>query len=50
VLTIIRYALKPVEEALNIYGLVELIYATLLILVMMYKPEGIMGRRVLLKK
>jgi branched-chain amino acid transport system permease protein len=50
VLTIIRYALKPVEEGLKIYGLVELIYATMLILVMMYKPEGIVGRRVLLKK
>jgi branched-chain amino acid transport system permease protein len=50
VLTLIRYALKPVEEGLKIYGLVELIYATMLILVMMYKPEGIVGRRVLLRK
>jgi len=49
-LTILRYILKPVEEGLNIYGLVELIYATLLILVMMYKPEGIMGKRLLFKK
>ncbi len=39
-----------VEEGLKIYGFVELIYATMLILVMMYKPEGIVGRRILLRK
>ena len=48
-LIVLRYILKPVEEGLKVYGLVELIYATLLIVVMMYKPEGILGRRVLRK-
>ncbi|NLY05927.1 branched-chain amino acid ABC transporter permease [Candidatus Sordicultor fermentans] len=41
----LRYALKPVEEGLQIYGLIELIYATLLIVIMLWKPEGIMGKR-----
>jgi branched-chain amino acid transport system permease protein len=50
ILTVLRYVLKPVEEGLGIYGLVELVYATMLILVMMYKPEGILGRKVLLRK
>ncbi len=47
ILTVLRYALKPLEEGLNIYGLVELIYATLLILTMMYLPKGILGWRAL---
>ena len=41
----LRYALKPVEKGLQIYGLIELIYATLLIAIMLWKPEGIMGKR-----
>ena len=45
ILTALRYILKPVEESMQIYGLIELIYASLLILIMMFKPEGIMGRR-----
>jgi branched-chain amino acid transport system permease protein len=49
-LTVLRYVLKPVEEGLKIYGLVELIYASLLIMVMMYRPQGILGRRTLLRK
>jgi branched-chain amino acid transport system permease protein len=43
--TILRYVLKPLEEALGIYGLVELLYALLLIVTMLRKPEGIMGRK-----
>ncbi|MBN1838141.1 MAG: branched-chain amino acid ABC transporter permease, partial [Spirochaetales bacterium] len=42
-LIVLRYVLKPVEEALGIYGLVELIYAALLVFVMLYRPGGIMG-------
>ncbi len=40
----LRYALKPLEEHLKIYGMIELIYAVLLIVVMLWKPEGIVGR------
>ena len=45
IVTILRFALKPLEEALGIYGLVELLYALLLIITMLRKPEGIMGRK-----
>lgn len=37
-----RYLFKPVEEALGVYGLVELIYAALLVSVMIWRPEGIL--------
>ena len=40
-----RYALKPVEEHLKVYGFIELVYAALLIIIMLWKPEGIMGKR-----
>ncbi len=43
IITVLRYVLKPLEEALQIYGLVELVYASLLIATMLRKPEGIMG-------
>lgn len=39
----LKYAFKPVEEGLGIYGLVELIYALMLIAVMLWRPEGIAG-------
>ena len=45
ILIVLRYALKPLEEGLGIYGLIELIYATLLIFIMMRKPEGLLGTR-----
>ena len=45
ILTVLRYLLKPIEEGLNIYGLTELIYALMLIGIMLFKPEGLMGRR-----
>ncbi len=41
----LRYALKPLEEHLKLYGLIELIYALLLIVVMLWKPEGLVGRK-----
>ncbi|MDK2896646.1 MAG: branched-chain amino acid transport system permease protein [Candidatus Atribacteria bacterium] len=41
----LRYLLKPVEERFALYGLIELIYAGLLIVIMLWKPEGIMGRK-----
>lgn len=41
----LRYALKPVEEHFKVYGLIELVYAILLIVIMLWKPEGIMGKR-----
>lgn len=41
----IRYILKPAEEGLRIYGLVELIYAALLITIMLWRPGGILGRK-----
>lgn len=44
-LVLIRYMLKPLEEYLEIYGLVELIYATLLVLVMILRPEGILKEK-----
>ncbi|HUT65715.1 MAG TPA: branched-chain amino acid ABC transporter permease [Spirochaetota bacterium] len=50
IITILRYVMKPLEEALGIYGLVELVYATLLIVTMLRKPEGLLGRRRISKK
>jgi branched-chain amino acid transport system permease protein len=44
-LVIMRYILKPVEEYFGIYGLVELIYAALLVVVMILKPEGILREK-----
>lgn len=44
-LVIIRYILKPVEETLGIYGLVEVIYATLLVMIMILRPEGILKEK-----
>jgi branched-chain amino acid transport system permease protein len=41
----LRYALKPLEEHLKLYGLIELIYALLLIVIMLWKPEGLVGRK-----
>ncbi|MCX6090138.1 MAG: branched-chain amino acid ABC transporter permease [Candidatus Atribacteria bacterium] len=41
----LRYALKPLEEHLKLYGFIELVYAVLLIVIMLWKPEGIMGQR-----
>lgn len=40
---LLKYVLKPIEEGLKIYGLVELIYAVLLIVVMLWQPGGIVG-------
>ncbi|KPJ84853.1 MAG: hypothetical protein AMS17_15395 [Spirochaetes bacterium DG_61] len=45
ILIVLRYVLKPLEEGLTVYGLVELIYATLLIFIMLRKPEGLLGVR-----
>ena len=39
----LKYALKPVEEGLGVYGLVEIVYALMLIGVMLWRPEGIVG-------
>ena len=44
-LVLIRYLLKPIEEHLGIYGLVELIYAALLVAVMILRPEGILREK-----
>ena len=44
-LVVIRYILKPVEETMGIYGLVELIYAALLVMVMLLRPEGILREK-----
>jgi branched-chain amino acid transport system permease protein len=44
-LVLIRYMLKPIEEYFGIYGLVELIYATLLVMVMILRPEGILKEK-----
>ncbi|MEN3186304.1 MAG: branched-chain amino acid ABC transporter permease [Atribacterota bacterium] len=46
----LRYALKPIEEHLKIYGLIEIIYAVLLIVVMLFKPEGLVGQKRRVKK
>lgn len=46
----LRYALKPLEEHFKIYGMIELIYAVLLIAVMLWKPEGLVGKRKSFKK
>lgn len=39
----LKYALKPLEERLGVYGLVEIVYALLLILVMLWFPKGVAG-------
>jgi len=41
----IKYILKPVEEGLGIYGLIELIYAALFIAIMLWRPGGILERK-----
>jgi branched-chain amino acid transport system permease protein len=38
-----KYAVKPLEESLRLYGFAELIYAALLILMMIKRPKGIVG-------
>ncbi len=43
VVVALKYILKPVEERLGVYGLVEIIYALLLIIVMLWRPGGLMG-------
>ncbi len=43
ILTALSFALKPVEEGLRLYGLIELIYSALLIIVMIKWPLGISG-------
>lgn len=43
IVVVLKYVLKPVEEGLGIYGLVELIYALMLIGMMLWRPEGIAG-------
>jgi len=48
-ITALKYALKPIEEGLKIYGLVEVIYAILLIVVMLWWPQGIAGGITFLK-
>jgi len=50
IITALRYVLKPLEEGLQIYGLVELVYASLLIVTMLRKPEGLMGKRRAVRK
>lgn len=42
-LTGLTFALKPLEEGLGIYGLIELILAALLIVTMMKRPRGLAG-------
>lgn len=42
----IKFGLKPLEEGLGLYGLIELIYAALLIIIMLWRPEGIAGRKI----
>ncbi len=44
-LTALRYSLKPVEEGLGLYGFIELVYAALLIIIMLWRPQGIIGAR-----
>ncbi|HID86339.1 MAG TPA: branched-chain amino acid ABC transporter permease, partial [Anaerolineae bacterium] len=43
VVVALKYILKPVEEGLGVYGLVELIYVSMLIAVMLWRPQGIAG-------
>ncbi len=43
ILTALSFALKPIEEGLRLYGLIELIYSALLILVMIKWPLGMSG-------
>lgn len=42
-LTGLTFALKPVEEGLGTYGLIELIFAALLIVTMIKRPRGLAG-------
>ncbi len=42
-LVAIKFLLKPLEEGLLLYGLIEVIYASLLIIIMLKRPLGITG-------
>jgi branched-chain amino acid transport system permease protein len=44
-LTILKQALKPVEEGLGVYGIVQLVFAVILMLVMIKRPDGLLGHR-----
>jgi len=44
-LTILKQALKPVEEGLRIYGIVQLVIAVILIITMIKRPDGLLGHR-----
>ena len=37
--------LKPLEESLELYGLVQIIIAMLLIMVLLWRPRGLFGLR-----
>ncbi len=40
--TVLMQVLKPVEESTGLYGLVELIFSALLVVIMIYKPRGLL--------
>ncbi len=42
-MTTLMFVLEPIEESLRAYGMVELIFATMLVIVMIFRPTGILG-------
>ncbi len=42
-LTVLKQVLKPIEETTGIYGIVQLTFASILIITMIKKPSGILG-------
>ncbi|HHV63283.1 MAG TPA: branched-chain amino acid ABC transporter permease [Firmicutes bacterium] len=43
VMSVLAELLRPIETTLGLYGLIQLITATILIVILIYRPEGIMG-------
>lgn len=44
-ITVLKQALKPIEEATQVYGLVQLLLAMILVVTMLKRPRGILGDR-----
>jgi len=45
VVTLLPQFLRPAEEALNVQGLSMVVYALMLIVLMLFRPQGIFGQR-----
>ena len=45
IFTMLTEVFRPLEEALNVYGIGEVIMALILILILIYRPQGLFGSR-----